>query len=87
MPAITGVLACTFALVAWLVRPDNQLGVTRPTTVLASAAIGLGLVGLLLGSAQSTRSPRVALAVIANLFAILAGLGALLVLLSLPYGN
>ena len=88
LPAATAVVACILSLIAWIVRPDNQLGVTRPTTFVATAAVALGAIGVLLGAFETERSRRAApAAIVGTLVAIIAGLGALLLLMTLPYGN
>jgi peptidoglycan/LPS O-acetylase OafA/YrhL len=86
--ATAAVIACGSALAAWLVHPDNQLGVTRPTTILASLAIAVAAIGVLIGAVEARSAPRSApLAVLVNLVAIVAALGALAMLLTLPYGD
>jgi hypothetical protein len=80
--------AALCAAAAWLVRPDNQLGRTRPTTVWASAAIALAAIAIGVGAARARRHPQSsAPAIIGAALALLAALGALVFLTTLPYGN
>jgi len=72
----------------WIVHPYNQLGVTRPSTLTAGAAIGLGLLGTLIGAVETRREPRsAAVAVMLNMLAVLAAVALLGFMMTLPYGQ
>ena len=76
------------AAVAWLVRPDNQLGTTRPTTIWGSIAIALALSSLIVGALSSRRDPvNASRGIIVAAAALLTAVGALTMLMTLPHGN
>ncbi|MEO7557125.1 MAG: hypothetical protein ABIV94_11045 [Acidimicrobiales bacterium] len=83
--SFTGVLC---AATAWIVRPDNQLGRTRPTTLWASAAIVFAATGILVGANATRRTPRSGVvAVFVGIVALIAAGGALILLQTLPNGH
>jgi hypothetical protein len=83
-----GVIACAVADAAWLASPDNQLAPSGSMMACVYVAGLLASAGLFMAAVAAFRSTRfIGWAILVNALAVVAAIGALIRLTTLPYGH